>query len=451
MPNKEQLAILMQGVKIWNRWREENPEEEIDLFGADLSNASLNGANLSSVNLSDASLSNSDVIYADLSNANLISANLNGANFFSANFFSANLNFAHLEHANLIRANLSDANLNYARLNGANLGKANLSDAKLHKVDLNNAKLSDVNLSNANLSESQVLNTNFTEATLTAACIADWQIGSSTKLDGVICDYIFRTYDTRNKKFSGRLPVDPNHTFSPGEFTKHFQILAIALEAIDITFTEGINWQAFLQAFQEVTHSHPDDSISIQGMERKRDAFVVRLKVEADVDKAAIETKVKQVYATQLAALEMQYEKRLRLRSQEISHYRQTQSSLIHIVQTMAEKDPITQTFNTPLGHVSAANQGRMQAIQHNDISPEKKDLVEAATEIQRLLKVLEETNPIATEAEQAAFVAAGVAPTMRKRAANALKSEGQAAIEELLDTPYANAAIAIIEGWRES
>jgi CHASE3 domain sensor protein len=97
-------------------------------------------------------------------------------------------------------------------------------------------------------------------------------------------------------------------------------------------------------------------------MERKGDAFIVRLEVEAEVDKAAIETEVKQLYAHQLTALETQYQERLRLQSEEISHYRQTQSSLLHIVKTMAEKDSISQTFHGPVGNVAGTNQGQMTA-----------------------------------------------------------------------------------------
>jgi DNA polymerase III delta prime subunit len=81
-------------------------------------------------------------------------------------------------------------------------------------------------------------------------------------------------------------------------------------------------------------------------MERKGDALVVRLEVEAEADKASIETEVKQLYTQQLAALEGQYEERFRLQSEEIAHHRKTQSSLLHIVETMAEKESINQTFN---------------------------------------------------------------------------------------------------------
>ena len=36
MANEEQLAILMQGVDVWNRWRKENSGTIPDLSGANL-------------------------------------------------------------------------------------------------------------------------------------------------------------------------------------------------------------------------------------------------------------------------------------------------------------------------------------------------------------------------------------------------------------------------------
>ena len=62
MANEEQLAILKQRVEVWNEWREENPEEWIDLWGAKLGEANLSGAILSRANLSDAELSGAKTV-----------------------------------------------------------------------------------------------------------------------------------------------------------------------------------------------------------------------------------------------------------------------------------------------------------------------------------------------------------------------------------------------------
>ncbi|MBD2233092.1 pentapeptide repeat-containing protein [Phormidium tenue] len=373
MANATQVTLLRQGSEVWNAWRKQNPRIEIslwfdDLSGANLSDADLSNAYLSNVNLSNANLSNANLSNANLSNANLSNANLSNANLSNANLSDAVLNntnlsdaalsYAVLNQAQLSYAILSNVDLSYADLSQANLSKASLSNAYLINANLSKANLSSANLSNANLSNadlshanlnaSQILYANLTQSKLTGACIADWQMGSSTVLEDVKCDYIFRTYDQQTGQFSSRLPIAPGSTFTPGEFTQRFQIIASALETIDITFTEGIDWQAFFQSFQDLRDSRPDEDISIQAMESKGDAFVVRLEVEAEVDKAAIETEVKQRYAYQLAALEAQYEQKLRLQGAHLEDIRdflnverQERTRLSKVVETMANEQKV--------------------------------------------------------------------------------------------------------------
>jgi hypothetical protein len=71
MANKEHLAILKQGVEVWNKWREANPSIVPDLIdsqfglsdlsGVDLSEVYLNGANFYEVNLCGAILKGADL------------------------------------------------------------------------------------------------------------------------------------------------------------------------------------------------------------------------------------------------------------------------------------------------------------------------------------------------------------------------------------------------------
>ena len=142
MANSEHLRILKQGVKAWNKWRDENAKIKPDLRRANLSKKNLRKANLSKTNLRKANLGNADLSGVDLSEANLRRANLSEAN---------------LREANLRRANLSKANLNRAKLHGANLRGANL-----HKTDLSGS-----DLSKADLSKAILVVTNFNGADLT--------------------------------------------------------------------------------------------------------------------------------------------------------------------------------------------------------------------------------------------------------------------------------------------
>jgi len=78
------LTLLRRGVKVWNHWRKEHPDEDIDLSRANLMGVDLSGADLS---------------YADLSEANLSEADLSGANLYKANLMRTLVTEAQLKKA----------------------------------------------------------------------------------------------------------------------------------------------------------------------------------------------------------------------------------------------------------------------------------------------------------------------------------------------------------------
>ena len=91
MANEEQLAILRQGVEVWNKWRKENPNIEIELTSANLSDLNLSEidfirANISGVNFSGTDLTGADLMDTKVWNANLDNASLSGAIIFGADF-----------------------------------------------------------------------------------------------------------------------------------------------------------------------------------------------------------------------------------------------------------------------------------------------------------------------------------------------------------------------------
>jgi hypothetical protein len=124
MANPEHLAILKQGVEVWNKWRLDNGDIAIDLHRANLSGANLSRMNLSRVDLSYSTLNDVNLINSRLCYANLSQATIYGAALCEADFSEANLNAA-----NFWRSNLS----------GVNLFRANLSEAVLENADLKNA------------------------------------------------------------------------------------------------------------------------------------------------------------------------------------------------------------------------------------------------------------------------------------------------------------------------
>jgi len=164
MGNREQLAILKQGVEVWNNWREQHPNAEINLEATDLSDTDLERVNLADANLERANLSR-----ACLNQANLVRARLQRANLAHANLAHANLAHAHLEKANLVFANLEDAMLPFAHLDGSNLSAANLKMAYAEDAEFRRANLFYSTLRKAILASSDFRHANLQGANLEGA------------------------------------------------------------------------------------------------------------------------------------------------------------------------------------------------------------------------------------------------------------------------------------------
>ena len=86
MANPEHLAKLKEGVKAWNKWREENPAIIVDLGEANLSKSSLidtdlEGADLERAELKRANLRGAFLVGTKLRGANLSGADLRGAKY----------------------------------------------------------------------------------------------------------------------------------------------------------------------------------------------------------------------------------------------------------------------------------------------------------------------------------------------------------------------------------
>ncbi len=81
--------------------------------------------------------------------------------------------------------------------------------------------------------------------------------------------------------------------------------------------------------------------------------------------------------------------------------------------------------------------------------SEQKQTLAQAAAEIEKLLKQLEQSHPTATEAEKVAYVNDETTPSFKRRVAGALQASGETAIDEfILENKYLRVVKAAIKGW---
>jgi uncharacterized protein YjbI with pentapeptide repeats len=150
MANAKHLAILKQGVEVWNRWRQEQRksygEERLDLRGAELRSADLVKVNFGRSYITSRH-GGMHFAYVDLRGADLSEALLMGANFLEADLSEARLTRADLAGAILKEANLFSADLNGASLNNASFWHGDLRGSDWNGVLLGETVFADVDLS----------------------------------------------------------------------------------------------------------------------------------------------------------------------------------------------------------------------------------------------------------------------------------------------------------------
>lgn len=139
MANSEYLAILKEGVEIWNSFRHDfqrdtSVEKDLDLSGVNLSEVCLNGVDFREADLSGANLRGADLGGADLRGASLIMADLRGANLSGVDLSGVDLRGADLGGADFRGANLSGADLRNVSVGQAHWDGADLSGALIEVI-----------------------------------------------------------------------------------------------------------------------------------------------------------------------------------------------------------------------------------------------------------------------------------------------------------------------------
>jgi DNA-binding IscR family transcriptional regulator len=123
-----------------------------------------------------------------------------------------------------------------------------------------------------------------------------------------------------------------------------------------------------------------------------------------------------------------------------------------------AIKKPNESTEHFPMQVFNITNNssvGGQQFGNNNTLNINQRNLTEVASEIQQLLKQLEQDYPTGTLTEKA-FVAEEAIrkieddPTLKARFVGTLKSAGKEAFKEAIDHPLVNILMAGIDGWQE-
>jgi uncharacterized protein YjbI with pentapeptide repeats len=138
-------------------------------YGADLSEADLSGALLAQCDLREANLTRTRFLGSD----RLDEAWLKGSI---------------LEQPGVLQVLVTGKGRGQLwremNLQGANLRDADLREVDFCDADLRQAMLDNANLERANLTRVNALGTSFQAAQLTGACVADWNVNTSTRLEG---------------------------------------------------------------------------------------------------------------------------------------------------------------------------------------------------------------------------------------------------------------------------
>ena len=128
---QEQYDLLIRSVADFNKWREENPKEKIDLSGADLRDELLRETNLSKADLSGSILQNTILQWADMHKADL-----SGTDLRCAIMSHADLRKAIVRSADMRLVDIHDADLSEADMRGADMRGAIVRGTKFLGADL---------------------------------------------------------------------------------------------------------------------------------------------------------------------------------------------------------------------------------------------------------------------------------------------------------------------------
>ncbi|MBV9388950.1 MAG: pentapeptide repeat-containing protein [Chroococcidiopsidaceae cyanobacterium CP_BM_ER_R8_30] len=165
---------------------------------------------------------------------------------------------------------LGEINFDNQDLQRLNLGTASLINASFIGADFYQASLRKANLTGAILVRTQLDQADLTGATLTEACIEKWGATNSTKLDGVICEYVYMKFVNGSKQ--ERMP--PKREFKDGEFIAFARSIS---DTLDLYHEQYINPIAAVIVLKSLSEDY-NEFFQVVGFEKRGNGSVLKLK-----------------------------------------------------------------------------------------------------------------------------------------------------------------------------
>ncbi|MFB2771047.1 pentapeptide repeat-containing protein [Pelatocladus sp. BLCC-F211] len=348
----------------------------------------------------------------------------------------------------------------YRDFRGLNLSGANLAGASFIGTNFYQACLREADLTGSLLVRTQFESADLTGTTLTGTCIEDWVVTRTTKLRNVKCKYVFMKLSEDGDK---RDQMPPKGEFKNDDFVLFVQSV---LDTIHLYHERDVNPKLALYVLQNLSEDY-QCTLEIAKIEKRGESEAI---IEVKIPGVFNQEKIKETYYEKYNQYLKFYmsDPKNELKSptsiENVTVYKGvliggsvSNSTVANTIDNQGDSmtgDYINQSGNFGVG----VNKGEIntEKLAGTINEANEQNFVEAAAEIQQLLKQLEETNPTTTETEKMIVVAKAADeiknnPTLKARVIGALKSGGKEAFKEAVDNPLINVLIAIIEGWQEA
>ncbi|MEB3342227.1 pentapeptide repeat-containing protein [Okeania sp.] len=382
-------------------------------------------------------------------------------------------------------------NLDRFDLQGIDIEGANLTNASFIEANLNSANLQDANLSRAKLVGTFLDQANLTGATLTGAFLEDWGITTTTKLDGIKCDYVYmrlppdkrpdflklppeESLDERVR----RKPADEDKNFEEGEFTEFIKPL---VNILDLYHNQGVDPRIAAYSFEKLQKDHPEAEIKMRSMEvrgENNDKLLIRADTKPEANHSVLDKEYFDTYNNLKALSEEQLLAVLAEKEKDIEWYKGVLSAAVHRpsvnIENNSNKGNLIMSESSG-DHIHAhqidgavANKGGSYGVGSNKgeikdskiagtiYESQEQNLAQAAKDIQELLEQLDETYPSDTMPGKVKIAEEVITqidnnPTKAERIFNAIKAGGVAAFEQFLNHPASSFVIAALEDWQKT